>query len=63
MLSLINFTCLLVILVLLVYFFIRLVRLSSKINDLKYYVYKPNIPFQEKSDFPYIISAPSKNLL
>lgn len=63
MLSLINFVCLLVILVLLVYFFVMLVRISSKINDLSYYVHKPTIPFQEKADFPYVITTPSKNLL
>lgn len=63
MLSLINFVSLLVFLVLLVYFFIRLVQMSSKINDLKYYVYKPIIPFHEKKDFPYMIITPTKNLL
>lgn len=63
MLSLINFVSLLVIMVLLVYFFIMLVKISTKMNDLKYYIYKPLIPFQEKKDFPYMIAAPTKSLL
>lgn len=63
MLSLINFTCLLIILVMLVYFFFALIRISDKINDLKYYVYKPLIPFHEKTDFPYMIITPTKNLI
>jgi hypothetical protein len=48
---------------LITFLFVELIRLSKKTNDLRYYMQKPSIPFQEKQDFPYLVNSPSKDLL
>jgi hypothetical protein len=57
------FIFLILILTILAYFFIRVIQLSITVNDLRYFIERPRIPFDEKKDFPYLINSPSKNLL
>ena len=61
--SYITFVLLFVILGVLGYLFYRLVTLSIKLNDYKYYLQRPQIPFENKNTFEYTINTPSKNLL
>lgn len=62
-LSVISFVLLLVLIGILAYLYIQLVKLSVKLNDLKYYSQRPQIPFQNKADFPYAVNSYSKNLV
>lgn len=62
-LSIISFVLLLAMIGVLAYLYIQLVRLSVKLNDLRYYSQRPQIPFQNKSDFPYTVNSYSKNLI
>lgn len=59
----ISFALLILIIIVLAYMFVQLVKLSNKLNDLRYYVQRPHIPFEEKASFPYTVTTPSKYLL
>jgi len=62
-LSIVSFILLLALIGVLAYLYIQLVKLSVKLNDLKYYAQRPQIPFQNKADFPYTVNSYSKNLV
>jgi hypothetical protein len=61
--SLINLLLLLVICGIIIYLFIKVITLSIKLNDLKYKVEKPTIPFQNNNTFLYTDNTSGKNLL
>ena len=63
LLAAINFFILVIIIGLIIYLFITLVKLSIKLNDLKYKITKPTIPFQNNNTFQYTENTPGKNLL
>lgn len=62
-LSVVSFLILLVLIVVIVYMFIKLMQLSVKLNDMKYFAQRPQIPFQESKNFPYAVQTPAKNLI
>lgn len=62
-LSIISFVLLLCLVGTLAYLYIQLLKLSVKLNDLRYYSQRPQIPFQNKGDFPYTLNSYSKNLV
>lgn len=62
-LSVISFVLLLCLVGVLVYLYIQLLKLSVKLNDLRYYSQRPQIPFENRGDFPYTVKSYSKNLV
>lgn len=45
------------------YLFVELVKLSMRLNKVKYAIQKPKIPFNEPQTFDYAIETPAKSLL
>ena len=61
--SIVSFAMMFLILIALGFLFFKLVKISVELNDLRYYIKRPLIPFEEKTNFPYLIETPSKSLL